>query len=811
MAEVADAVEFAKALGPTEETRAQFAKSWLGSSLGQMVVLGGLILSYVLILVLLWTFAAGPLGQMKKAFGDIGFYALIASFPAIVMAFNVIPAALRARRERRLKRLTLTGGVAFEPGYFRLHPYGADDAHRFRRNDGADGTLLDWVRRADEALLYLSGPSGSGKSSLIAAHLEPGLRCEGWAIINTRLYGDPLHQILRAFAPDDAQAPSPDHVYAVIAAKVAAHRQTQQNPLLLIIDQFEEHLILGDAAAQAPLQALLKRLASQPIDGLKTLLSLRSDYQPLIFQQDLPKPRPTLNWFQLAPYRRGDAEAFLQGGGKQMTPEAIDALFKGLDRIEETRGLYRPISLNMVGLVLERMGQTLEGDPETLIQAYLKSALITGDTKDYVRPLLEMMISDAGTKTPRSGNELASKTGLQHWQVNAAMADLETRGLVRPLHGGANGWEIAHDFLARLLGQMLGRVKVPLMTRVRPYAAPVGLALWMAVLGFGVQYGIGKYQTYLRDTLTRNGWMITAIDGGKFSATYGIKLFSCDKDRFQKTFHLLSDINHLDALQTYNCYPFASFEPLRDLKSLTRLGLGGVTDVTSLEPLRDLKLLTNLELLDARGLTNLEPLSNLTSLTILSLSGITGVTDFEPLSKLTSLTDIALFDVIGMKSLRPLQGLLSLNYLNLRGATGVTSLEPLSGLKSLINLEVNGLTGVTNLEPLRDLKSLTSLGVSGLTGVTNLEPLRDLKSLTRLDLSGLTGVTSLESLRDLRLIAYLDLMGATGVTSLEPLRDFKSLSFLDLQGATGLQSLEPLKGHNIDTITATDALLATMR
>ena len=172
--------------------------------------------------------------------------------------------------------------------------------------------------------------------------------------------------------------------------------------MLLIIDQFEEFLILNQADQQGPLRNLLNQLTAQPIAKVKVLLSLRSDYQPLIFQQDLPPPRAQHNWFQLAPYRRGDAEAFLQASGRQMTPEALSALFRGLDRIEETKGLYRPISLNMIGLVLERMGATLEGDPEQLIQNYLKASLLTGETKDFVRPVLTQMISDAGTKVPLS-------------------------------------------------------------------------------------------------------------------------------------------------------------------------------------------------------------------------------------------------------------------------------------------------------------------------------------------------------------------------------------------------------------------------
>ena len=648
-------------LGPTAEARQEFAKTWLGSSLGQTVVLVGMVLSYVMILVLLWRFAHGPLSQMKNSFGNFLFFALIFAPVAIILAFNAIPALVKGRRERRLKRLTLKGAATFKPGYFRLHPYSSEEAERFKRNDGADVALLDWVRRAPSPVLYLSGPSGSGKSSLIAASLEPGLRADGWAIVNARMFGDPLKQILHAFAPNDDQPPTADRLYAVIAASVSAHRQTQPSPLLLSIDQFEEYLIIGDAATQAPLQALLNRLVNQPIDGLKLLLSLRSDYQALIFQQDLPPAKSTINWFQLAPYRRSDAEAFLQNSGKEMTSEAIDALFRGLDRIEETRGLYRPITLNMVGLVLERMGQTVEGDPEKLIQTYLKSALITGDTKDYVRPLLEKMISDAGTKIPQSRDALSTKTGLEPWKVEAAMADLESRGLVRPFHGIATGWEIAHDFLARLLGQMLGRVKQPLFTRARPYSAPLGLALWMATLGFGVQYGFGEHQAQLRSELTGAGWNVVATGSGQFRAVDDNsdtcpKAYPARREHLVRSFLLLSKMTQLDELSIGNCYALTSLKPLSDLKSLTSLVLTDAASVTDLKPLSDLKSLTSLHLYIA-----------------------TGVTSVEPLRDLKSLTDLTLSDATGVTSLEPLRGLKSLTGLNLAGATGVTSLEPLKG------------------------------------------------------------------------------------------------------------------------------------
>ena len=127
-------------------------------------------------------------------------------------------------------------------------------------------------------------------------------------------------------------------------------------PALIVIDQFEEFLILNDAAARAPLIELLHALDRTPLPGLRLLCVFRSDYRELLFKLGLPGHIPGVNAFELAPFLRAEAETFLRKGGRELSPEGYGALFAGLDRIEEARGLYRPITLNMVGLVLERMG-----------------------------------------------------------------------------------------------------------------------------------------------------------------------------------------------------------------------------------------------------------------------------------------------------------------------------------------------------------------------------------------------------------------------------------------------------------------------
>jgi len=185
---------------------------------------------------------------------------------------------------------------------------------------------------------------------------------------------------------------------------------------------------------------------------------------------------------------RGVATTFLQSGGRELSPQAIDGLFRGLDRIEDAPGMYRPITLNMVGLVLERMGRTLEGDPGRLIQSYLTASITTSESRDFAKPVLAQMITDAGTKEPRSEAELAKLTGFDLWQVKATLADLAQNGLVRRLEAATAVWEIAHDFLARIIGQLIGRLKPTVLQRTRPLVAPAVLLGWVALAALALPY-----------------------------------------------------------------------------------------------------------------------------------------------------------------------------------------------------------------------------------------------------------------------------------------------------------------------------------
>jgi hypothetical protein len=475
----------AKVLGPTKEHRQQLGRTFIGTLLGQATAFLLMLIVYIGAFVLLNKLALSDLRSLQATLGERWFWVLVTVPFICIVLFSLFPTLWRAARERRLKATLITGETQFKPGYFRLYPYDASDQESFKRLDGASIKILSWVKSNPASLLYLSGTSGVGKSSLLAADVLPELRRKGWIVVETRLFGDPVNSLRNALFAESGvftRRPAPEAPVRTLLERAGEGRKRRgEPPLLLVIDQFEEFLILNDEETREPLAEFLATLARTPNDGLRLLLVFRSDYRPLVFKLELPPLVAGANWQELAPYGRGEATAFIQGGGRELSPEALDDLFRGLDQIDGTPGLYRPITLNMVGLVLERMGRTLEGDPSQLVQRYLNECLNGSESRDFAKPLLMNMITDAGTKEARSETDLVASTGFQLWQVRASLADLAERGLVRRLEESKAVWEIAHDFLARLIGQLIGRLKPGILSRSRPFVAPVVLILWIFI------------------------------------------------------------------------------------------------------------------------------------------------------------------------------------------------------------------------------------------------------------------------------------------------------------------------------------------
>jgi hypothetical protein len=80
---------------------------------------------------------------------------------------------------------------AVPQGYFRIGPYldTAEDRAKFDRADRVHEKILAWIKRADATPLYLTGDSGSGKSSLLNPCALPALRDDGWTSRGAGLAG----------------------------------------------------------------------------------------------------------------------------------------------------------------------------------------------------------------------------------------------------------------------------------------------------------------------------------------------------------------------------------------------------------------------------------------------------------------------------------------------------------------------------------------------------------------------------------------------------------------------------------------------
>ena len=169
-------------------------------------------------------------------------------------------AALLVRAEALRPRVAWREGPAAgaECPYKGLHAFREADADNFFGRDAFTEKLVDAV--ANQSLVAVVGPSGSGKSSVVYAGLVPILRKEGaWQIIQFRPGSDPFLGLGSALLPalnPDLDAEDIKHRARKLKKYLGGDDKAERVPLadyleqirevnpdaqlLLIIDQFEE-------------------------------------------------------------------------------------------------------------------------------------------------------------------------------------------------------------------------------------------------------------------------------------------------------------------------------------------------------------------------------------------------------------------------------------------------------------------------------------------------------------------------------------------------------------------------------------------
>jgi uncharacterized caspase-like protein/energy-coupling factor transporter ATP-binding protein EcfA2 len=162
--------------------------------------------------------------------------------------------------------------------YQGLQSYGAPQRERFFGRARATAALVDRVKA--HPFTALIGPSGSGKSSLLAAGLAPVLRdAQGWTVLEDRPGRAPdqtLRDLIKVLTEGGIDPGTT--LFERITAWLSAHPSGR---LCLAVDQAEEFETLASAEARNCTFDDLKLALDAHGSRLRIVFALRSEFDPL--------------------------------------------------------------------------------------------------------------------------------------------------------------------------------------------------------------------------------------------------------------------------------------------------------------------------------------------------------------------------------------------------------------------------------------------------------------------------------------------------------------------------------------------------
>lgn len=508
----------------------------------------------------------------------------VASIPLLLtLLTDTFPAWLKRWKETKAIARGVHGRLEV-PGYFRLTPYEETDEGRYQRADDAHHKILNWISGASIPILYLTGESGTGKTSLLNAWVLPRLRrsTPAFKTVTVRGFDDPavalVQRIKRSGIIWSQRAPDEDDPRRLLQ-KASSHLGSTR--LLVVFDQFEEFLILHGDEERADLEQLLESICRESIPGVTILIVLRSDYLPELSQVGLPPLDQDSNWRQIGLFTLRASRSFLKESGLKLSDTLIYEVAKEAEAIEGIQGLIRPITLNMFGVILERFsGQLPQGvEPGALLRGYLEESIDHQDTRSEVRRILREMVTDTGTKRPCSEKELAAATSLEGSLIRGCLLPLANKGIVRQIDVKNGIWEISHDFVARLLNQMMGKWKMPTIQKLLPWIGPGALLSWiLLVLVLLPSLAISSSTRAIQD-LRIFGLAVRAVGDGYKASAEDYALDNQILNRAAVSLGLVRNLQEIYLTQTQ----VSDLSPLSGLTNLKTLDLRG-TQVSDLSP-----------------------------------------------------------------------------------------------------------------------------------------------------------------------------------------------------------------------------------
>jgi Leucine-rich repeat (LRR) protein len=774
--------------------------------------LRNLLVAFVLLAVI-----CGSFGYLQKQSpGAFRVAIVLAALCGAIAVWETVLIVQRRSRDKMLKAWAVTPLPSFRDDYFRVGPYESADKDRYHRPDGADRAVIKWVRGAETPLLYLSGMSGTGKSSLINASLIPALeRSESdreempFVVIRLREFGDPVAQIREAILKPGKIWKNPPTAYVhddfvSVLSAVCERLENDNKRLLLLFDQFEVVLIRHEQRSEETktlqeLFAALRSGARNRFPNLMVLLSFRSDYDHLLKQFGLPGQMEDENSKKVSAFSRGAASNFLTDptSGLQLGPERAKAVLDEAEAVDGTRGLIRPIVLNMLGKLLQRLAGKDPGEVPrgALLSDDIRRAVDDPRVRDYSRPVLKNLIHN-GIRVPRTVAETSAATGFTAHLVEGCYRVLLEWPLVRSLEHSdevqQSRWEIAHDFIARLLVPILEAPRRSFGERVRSVAAPVLLLCSLAVIAVSAINSRQRQRDEIFARLSTEYGLQTDEENGVIKARASNTAKVTDKT-LPLAANLLLRLRQPVALDLGSCRELQNVDGLKELKALQSLNLRFCNQLRDVDVLKELKALQSLDLSYCNQLQNVDVLKELKALQKLNLSNCDQLQNVDVLKELKALQSLDLSFCPGLQNVDVLKELKTLQTLNLSSCPGLQNVDVLKELKALQKLYLNNCNQLQNVDVLKELKALQSLNLNNCNRLQNVDGLKELKALQSLYLSNCNRLQNVDVLKELKALQKLYLSYCNQLQNVDGLKELKMLQTLNLSYCNQLQNVDVLK------------------
>jgi WD40 repeat protein len=351
-----------------------------------------------------------------------------------------------------------------ENPYRALEPFTAEHAAVFFGRDADIAALAERVRA--QPVLVVVGPSGVGKSSLVQAGLVPALQREQpWSVALMRPGQDPWLRLAEGLLVvrqgDDRVVTLEDTQREVARLRaegldpLGRFLRSQNRPLLVVVDQFEEVL----AADEPPDQDLLNLLLPPPgaLDAATRLvLTLRADFLPVL--QSIPGFHARLNerLYLLSPLTAGQMRqavtcpasahgvGFEPGLADQILSDTADGSLPLLEftltKLWETQ---RGRTLTFAGY--HQMGRVYGALDAFAEEKAVQLAGIAVEVLDHV--LLKLVRTGGSSDLLTRRHVLKSEVSAAEWDVLRLLASARLVVLGTDAAEGEPYAELAHDSL----------------------------------------------------------------------------------------------------------------------------------------------------------------------------------------------------------------------------------------------------------------------------------------------------------------------------------------------------------------------------